>query len=212
MKTDYIVGLQFGRLTVTKFSHKTARQPYWECICECGKLKIVRGSHLKSGAIRSCGCLNKEASSKRKIEYWQKLNIDHGMTGTSEYNIYMSARARCQNPNNHAYKNYGARGIQFKFRNFEEFFEHLGPKPSGHSIDRIDNNGHYEPGNVRWASATQQANNKRPMKNQTGFTGVYFCGNKFKANIRISNKTKHLGLFSTVEEAHEAYLKAKETV
>lgn len=78
-----------------------------------------------------------------------------------EYKSYDHAQQRCTNPNHVRYPRYGARGIQFKFKSFAEFWDEVGKKPTPkHSIDRIDNQGHYEVGNVRWATATEQANNK----------------------------------------------------
>jgi len=84
------------------------------------------------------------------------------MAKTPTYNSYLSAKGRCTNPNNGNYFNYGGRGIEFKFTSFEQFIKELGPKPSSkHSLDREDNEGHYEHGNVRWATRDQQANNRR---------------------------------------------------
>lgn len=87
----------------------------------------------------------------------------------AEFQIYRGARGRCANPNNNAWENYGGRGIQFRFMSFEQFFAELGPRPKGKSrlgrslwsIDRVNNEGHYEPGNVRWVTSKQQASNKR---------------------------------------------------
>jgi hypothetical protein len=85
----------------------------------------------------------------------------HGMTGTSEYRTFKSAKARCTNPNSSSWKNYGARGIEFRFTSFETFFAELGPRPKGLTLDRINNDGHYEPGNVRWATRSEQMYNQR---------------------------------------------------
>jgi len=78
------------------------------------------------------------------------------------YAIFRNAKDRCQNPHAKSYSYYGGRGVEFRFENFAQFYKEVGPRPEGHSLDRIDNNGHYEPGNVRWASAKVQANNKGP--------------------------------------------------
>jgi hypothetical protein len=81
-------------------------------------------------------------------------------TKTREYKAWIQARHRCNNPNSHAWCNYGARGIKVKFSNFDEFFEHIGPCPDGMSLDRINNDGHYEHGNVRWTDRVTQMNNR----------------------------------------------------
>jgi hypothetical protein len=87
------------------------------------------------------------------------------MTLTPEYVSYTNARTRCTNPNSDDWKDYGGRGIEFRFQCFEEFFLVLGLKPTPkHSLDRINTDGHYEFGNVRWATASQQMRNRRPWK------------------------------------------------
>jgi hypothetical protein len=85
---------------------------------------------------------------------------------TPEYVAYHHAMARCTKPNHKDWKYYGGRGIQFRFTSFRQFFVELGPRPDGKSLDRVNNNGHYEPGNVRWATRTEQNRNQRPKQNQ----------------------------------------------
>ena len=154
-----MVGQRFGRLTVVRHHGFMKRRSTWVCQCDCGKETIVSRSALRNANTKSCGCLNHDSTVAR--------NFHHGAASrkfkTAEYRSYTSAKGRCQNPNKPDYELYGGRGIEFRFNSFEEFFEHLGPKPSpSHSVDRINNNGHYEPGNVRWATALQQAANRRP--------------------------------------------------
>ena len=88
----------------------------------------------------------------------------HGMSGTPEYRCYYAAKHRCENPNDRSWRHYGGRGIEFRFSSFEEFYEHLGPRPPTFEIDRIDNDGHYEPGNVRWTTRAQNEVNRRTDK------------------------------------------------
>ena len=96
----------------------------------------------------------KERKARRAaVVRWQRRN--------PERRAFYQARQRCTNRNNISWKNYGARGIEFRFKSFEEFWAELGPRPKGKSLDRIFNAGHYEPGNVRWATPKQQRHNRR---------------------------------------------------
>lgn len=112
---------------------------------------MARRDHLFAGNVKSCGCLRNRQGG---------LSQRDGKS-SPEWNSYHGAKVRCSNPRQLRWKDYGGRGIEFKFQSFKEFYDELGPRPSGHSLDRIDVNGHYEKGNVRWASAIVQANNTR---------------------------------------------------
>lgn len=130
------------------------------CICECSpKLFFVRGDRLLSGQTQSCGCLRSEASAKRMWRHGATVN---GMS--REYRSWCEAKRRCFNPNHRYYADYGGRGITMceSWKNsFESFYEDMGPAMPDQSLDRVDVNGNYEPGNCRWADAKTQAQNRR---------------------------------------------------
>lgn len=117
------------------------------------------GKYLRSGHIKSCGCL--------RVEVTGNYSRTHGMTGTPEHRSWKHAKERCFNPDDASYENYGGRGItmcQEWAESFEAFYAHIGPKPKGLTLDRIDNERGYEPGNVRWATYSQQSYNRRPKR------------------------------------------------
>lgn len=152
-------GKRFGRLVVLKRADNSKKGlTYWLCKCDCGNTKVIRGTHLVAGKIKSCGCIS--------IEKVKQRQITHNLSKTRLYHIYRGIKSRCYNPKNECYRIYGGRGItmceEWK-NNFLSFYNWA--INNGHredlSIDRINNDGNYEPNNCRWATPKEQSNNTR---------------------------------------------------
>jgi len=148
-----IIGLRFGRLVpLAQDGRNRHGHVRWLCMCYCGEMKIVLAGGLLSGRTRSCGCL---------------VGFKHGLSKKPLYNCYWNILQRCFNKKNKEYKNYGGRGITIckSWLNdvvvfYNDVINEIGERPKGMSLDRINNDGNYEPGNVRWATPYQQTINR----------------------------------------------------
>lgn len=208
-----ITGQRFGRLIVIQRSErKSCREWLWECVCDCGNVIETAGSRLRNATSRSCGCLQKEWASNF-AKHLIAENITHGLSSTPEYAAYANAKDRCINSNNQSWKDYGGRGIEFRFASFEQFIAHIGRKPSSDfSLDRIDNDSHYMIGNVQWSTESQQKWNRRiPKRRQSGFSsvsglkGVTPKGRQWQVAICFDGELKYLGSFNSKIEAARKY-------
>jgi hypothetical protein len=204
-------GMRFGRLLVigrssiiTGATEKQAGQRKWRCRCDCGNLCYIRSGELRYGKATSCGCYNAEKNFKHGHATREK-----GKSRT--YTTWQEILNKCYNPNSPSYAFYGGRGITLCkrwFENFDNFLSDMGEKPKGLTIERINNDGNYEPENCKWGTYSEQNRNKRhgPPRNKTSGlpTGVIRSGKKFRGAVTINCKYHYLGTFETTEQAKEA--------
>lgn len=171
-----LTGKVFYRWKVIGISFSDGFRLYWNCKCSCGSTKAIPGANLKNGESKSCGCFQKEVVSRLMKN--QKYTKKHGLNRTPEHRAWISMRRRCYDKNHIGYKYWGGRGItvcgEWK-DDFLSFLNYVGKKPDdSYSIDRINNDGNYEPGNVRWATHAEQAINRRSYCRMFDFDGSKF--------------------------------------
>lgn len=179
-----LTGQKFGKLVfIRKTPYYKSGHVLWECLCDCGNTKNVRGNDIRSGKIQSCGCLKKQMVIDK--------NTSHGLSETREYEIWAGIKKRCYNPKFKQYKNYGGRGIKVcdKWHGFKGFWEDMQEGYSDNlTIDRINNNGDYEKSNCRWATMKQQMNNKRNNR-LIKFNNTILTMTEWEEKLHLTPKT-----------------------
>ena len=175
----------------------------FKCKClKCGKNTIKKGTDVKKGIVKSCGCL--------RDEKFKKVTTKHGLSKSPLYKKWLSMKARCNNSSTTNYHRYGGRGIKVCERwnkDFKYFYDDMiGTYFDGAELDRIDNNGNYEPNNCRLVTHKENSNNRNKYHNKTGYTGVYYKPhiNKYVAYFYVNRKQIHVGSFKTPQKAYEA--------
>jgi|SRR5262245_10781785 len=165
-----LTGQRYGRLVVIKRAQNQGRRTMWQCRCDCGQIAIIKRENLRSGNTKSCGCWRTEWG------YTHSLRHGHAKKGrvSPEFHAWVHMVQRCHNPKSRNYRHWGGRGIAVcdEWRHdFTAFFAYIGPKPHpSYVLDRIDNSGSYEPGNVRWATRSVSNLNRRPFRRGTVIT------------------------------------------
>lgn len=198
-----MINKKFHMLTVVASAPKTDKNLKWECLCECGETTVVRGSALRNGTTKSCGCLHSTRLTT------------HGGKGTRLYDIWSNLRRRCYDPNCKDYKNYGGRGISYppawdNFQVFKDWAESTGYDETL-TIERIDVNKSYSEDNCLWDTWNVQASNKRKEVNKTSkFLGVSKRNKKWEASVKWLGENYYLGLYADEHSAalnRDAFIK-----
>ena len=196
-RVKHLEGKRFGRwLVISHLVKIVTGKPAWFCKCECerGTERVVLQANLLNGTSQSCGCLRDESIVSRSTKHGQAKRS--GLT--REYVSWTAMLNRCSNPHSPKWKDYGGRGITVcaEWHEFEKFFIDNGPRPEGTTLDRIDNEKGYFPGNTQWANPYVQGRNKRtPKSNTSGVKGVYPRDNRYRVGIRIDGVFTDLGSY-----------------
>lgn len=179
-----ITGKKYGKLKVIELAYRKGGKSYWKCLCSCGNTRIIQGYDITSGHTKSCGCI-------RKLD-GKEPHFRHGDSKTRLYRIWSNMKDRCDNPNNHYFKDYGGRGITY----CNEWKDYIAFKKwalsNGYqdelTIDRSNNNGNYEPANCRWITIKEQQRNRRSNHLLT-YNGETHCINEWAEILGISRET-----------------------
>lgn len=199
-----ITGLKFNRLlAIEETPHRSANHIVWKFLCDCGNFHLAPATEVKLGRTKSCGCL--------LTEFLKTTKTTHGATRgrkyTPAYASWISMKQRCDLPTHKSFAYYGGRGIAIcaRWREFENFLSDMGEPPLGHSLDRIDYNGHYEPSNCRWATQEQQQKNRSSNRNLEAFGKVQCITEWAKQfGISVSAIQKRLARGIPIEKAVSA--------
>lgn len=197
---------RFGKLIVADVLYYEKKRWFMHCICDCGRNTKVERCSLISGNTRSCGCLN-----IKQVTQLGKQNKTHGMIHTPEYRSWSLAKSRCLNPKCKDYPNYGGRGVKMcrRWKNsFEAFYEDMRSKPKpkrDYSLDRINNDGNYEPENCRWVKRKEQNNNKRNVKEIT-FRGKTQTISQWAEELNIKKDTLYARLITYKWSMEKAFI------
>jgi len=197
-------GHRYGSWTVLSFSHHDKRRTnyYWNCICDCGTNKNVNIYYLRGGKFKKCNLC--------RLKEMHKRNTFHNMCGTRIYETWASMLRRCYYIKHISYPWYGGAGVKVceRWHDFPSFFEDMGDCQKGKTLDRIDPDKDYEPGNVRWVEWDMQAHNRKKRKNASSqYLGVsyYSKSGKWRSQITQKGKKIHLGDFDSEFDAAIAY-------
>lgn len=203
-----VTGERYGRLVGVKTTASHNGHTLWLWQCDCGNKKKIPLVNVRMGYTKSCGCLNLERVTK------------HGLSKHWLYSTYCGIKGRCNNTNYKRYKDYGGRGVKCSFQSFQEFYLYVTKlenynkvKEQGLTINRINNDGNYEKGNLEWSTQSKQEANKRLSKNNTsGYEGVSFCkrNSRWYAMLAVKGRNPYIGCYKTKDEAIGARKKAEQ--
>jgi hypothetical protein len=183
-RTIDLTGQRFGRWLVIEQTNSEGPGK-WRCLCDCGTERSgVSASGLTSGTSQSCGCLRAETCAAKCRE-----RTRHGASYSPEYKVWIDSKSRCASESHHAYARYGGRGLKHDFPTFESFINEVGLRPSPqHSLERIDNDKGYVPGNVMWATTKAQSRNRSSNK-ILSFLGQTMCITDWARQLGVNQQT-----------------------